>query len=131
MPNTRNRLTVRETVYHQISGQNPISFESGFTLYLDNPEQPWLRSPKEPATSEWKALNCGWVEDCKMLVIRNDSPDYRLQFTYDPKGPCFWVPPLDENGQRATTRIYPSDADKLMIRCPSGEARYTVFMIPG
>jgi len=130
MPNTRDRVTVKQTVYHQIAGQNPTSFESGFTIYLNDPEQVWQRSPKKPATKEWERIDCGWVEDCLMLIIRNESREYWLEYSYSTKGPGFWVPPIDHPTQRADVRIYPENVKNLLIRCFQGEAKYTIFAVP-
>src|SRR6185312_8298003 len=78
-PTNRARLGLVCTVYHQQPGNEPISAESRFSRWLESEEQPYLR--KLVIGEEWTLLDCGWLEDVGMLLLRNEEGKFQVQPT--------------------------------------------------
>ena len=138
MRQIKDRLTVRETVYHHPFGHNPQVIETRFSHELETTEQLYERHLQ--VTKEWQPLDCGWLEDnVGMLIIQNDE------------GQFLYVNPTDEEREAAakktvevsykdeqgwlippgeSMRARPSHASELAIRCQSGVAEITLYLIP-
>lgn len=133
-------LTVVETVYHQPSGGFPATMlgdASRFHRELSSDEQAYERH--RVLKNNWETLDCGWVEKCGMLLIRNDegqfqvvpTPEQRAEVmrrvilvSFNGDQPAILVPPGE------TCRFYPVDANLICLRCVEGTARYTVCLVP-
>lgn len=149
MQRIKDRVTVKETVYHQQHGRNPQVIESKFCHDLETTEQLYERHLQ--VTEEWQPLDCGWLKDkVGMLIIQNDegqflsvnpSEEERLaaakktvEIKYDRYRPkhiavndfysCWLIPPGE------SMRARPSHASGLSIRCQSGVAEITLYLIP-
>lgn len=67
-------MVVVETVYHQVSGEGPQSFQSRYTRWVGTDEQTYTRRTK--AGPEWKPLEFGWVESACQVTVSNLSKSY-------------------------------------------------------
>lgn len=137
---TTPRITVAGSLYHQQPGQGPTQIDLGFSRWLKSDEQLWHR--QGTATESWRPVDLGWCEDdLGMLVIRNQAGQFRLvnpteeeagataaavlEMKYDgaPDWQCWLIPPGE------IVRMVPGDA-RLVLRCRSGTARYSLYAIP-
>jgi hypothetical protein len=137
---TGDRLTVRETVYHQQVGEPASQFDSAYTLPCNTSEEVWDR--KLSVGEEWQPLitkHC-WVENPGMVVIYNCSGDYVntqptedeiaaedakiLDVGNDIYQPITLIP------AQGNVRFWPIDLASLLIRCRIGETKYKVVVIP-
>lgn len=136
----RTLLTVVDTVYHQPAGGSPVTVLGDacrFHRELISDEQVYER--RRVIGQEWVQIDCGWVERCGMLVVRNlegqfsvlPTPEQReavgrrvLELSFDGNTCHIQVPPQE------SCRFYPSDARLIYIRCREGSARYTVGLVP-
>jgi hypothetical protein len=138
-PPPKNLMTVVETVYHQVFGEQPVSIESRFERELASEEQMYQR--RKVATEDWQSLDLGWVSDAGTVVIQNTenkllqvipTPEQKAEIakkiiavSYNPESNQeFYI----LSGE--SIRLHPSHADKLMVRCLSGNAKYTINAIP-
>lgn len=140
-----HRLTVNESVYHQLYGEQPSQIENHFSRFVESDEEPYSRRRK--ATEEWQPLDIGWVKEIGvgMLVIsslagkalqRNPTKEEKeetakqiLEVSYTAATPtsvalCWLIPPGE------SMRGMPSHGNELWIRSRHGTVRYTVFVIP-
>ena len=144
----KSRLTVVGRVYHQQYGKSPSEIESRFDRELESREQVYTRCLE--ATEGWQRLDCGWLGRVGMLVIRNEEGKLQgqnptdaeleraarkvLEVTYS-RGPlkgnrndtnrlCWLIMPGE------SMRALPTHPTKLYVRCQSGTAEYTVFLVP-
>ena len=134
-----DRLTVVEYVSHQRAGKSPISYESKFTRNLETTEQPYAR--EEEATTEWRALNTGWIGECGQLSIVNRAGTLPHKRQPTPEqvaeikrqvlevsaqfGEFVWLIPAGES-----MRGYPSDVKQLFIRSRHGTTPYVLIALP-
>lgn len=138
-PPPKNLLTVVETVYHQVFGEQPVSIDSRFDRELSSDEQMYQRH--KVATENWQPLDLGWVSNAGTIVIQNTegklsqtvpTPEQKAEIakkiiavSYNSESKEeFYVMPGE------STRLHPSHPDKLLIRCLSGSAKYTINAIP-
>jgi hypothetical protein len=136
----KSRLSVVEMVYHQPFGGPPTTALSDgirFTRELESNEQPYERH--KVAKEEWQQLDCGWIEQCGMLLIKNDEGQFFvnptkedrttvsekvIDVTYDALNPHYYILPGE------SMRVCPVNAGDLRIRCRKGTAKYTIYMVP-
>ena len=137
---TAARLTVVESVYHQLSNQPPAMLYRGeghqFSRDLKSDEDAYER--RCVATAEWTPLECGWVKRCSHLLLRNDysSPvrqpdesdanDHTLEIMFvggDESSMMLLVP-------SESMRVHPVDPKSLMIRGRVSGVRYTLCIVP-
>jgi len=125
MPNEHNRVGTAGMVYHQNPGQNATSFPLRGTMKLTSGEEAFVRSPPKPLGASWEPLNLGWLERCSVLCIRNlgkpGGPSIEMQGGGGPLD--LWIP------AGMTTVIYPRGI-VIALRCPDGEAHYSLFAAP-
>jgi len=127
---TLARITVVEHIYHQCIETDPFSVTSGFTRHTQIKEQPYSR--KCVANEGWSNLDFGWMKDLMgMIVLVNEtkadpfqssSKILELAFANNPDD-C-WVILAGES-----FRGSPSNND-LIVRCRSGDCRYTIHCLP-
>jgi hypothetical protein len=135
-----SRLTVVENLYHQpTEGFPAMAFgdASRFSRELQSDEQPYERH--RVAKETWEPLDCGWIERCGMLMVRNDEGHFSVNPTQEQRAKvarrvlvvsfgesedAILLPPLE------TCRFYPADVKQMQIRCREGTARYTLYLIP-
>lgn len=139
------RLTVVESVYYQAFGEDPFGVAHNFSRGLETNEQPYIR--KLTATEEWTKLDTGWLEKCSELVIVNEEGNFphrlptaekRLEISKRIIEVGNAIPYLDdvhciktwEIRPKEDMRGCPADLDNIYIRCQSGRAKLTVYIIP-
>lgn len=138
MEEQKNRLSVIGAVYYETADAQPEGAHYAFSRELETDDQVYKRNLT--ATKEWRPLDCGWLDDCSMLVIVNNEGKFTvnptdeeqeeasekvLEVCYDYTTSYYWLIPVGESMQ-----AYPSDASKLFIRCRSGDAKFTVHLFP-
>lgn len=124
-----NRITVVETVYHQVGNDKPMSVESRFSRAIESDEQVYERRHKnsQVATAERKRLDYGWVDSPGMVVIRNDESDsesarvLQVSFPGIDKG-SFDIPPGE------SLRCSPSHS--IMVRAACETVAFTLHAFP-
>lgn len=133
------RLTVVDTVYYQSPDMPATSAESRFSRELDNTDQqPYVRRTK--VTEEWAALDCGWLNECSMLLLVNEegrglqkipTPEEKKEIAFKVLEIRFgselveWLIPPGES-----LRGYPVNPNQMFVRCRSGEAKLTIHLFP-
>jgi hypothetical protein len=70
-PAEPHQITVLETVYHAAPGQQLTSVTTTWTLPIESDEQVYQRRVR--LTSDWQPLDCGWVIDVALVLIKNDG----------------------------------------------------------
>jgi hypothetical protein len=136
----KSRLTVVETLYHQPAGGFPATMlgdASRFYRDLSSDEQAYERH--RALKGDWEPLDCGWIDRCGMLLVRNDegqftvnpTPDQRaevsrkvIEMSFDGERTSILIPPTE------TCRFYPADIKQIKLRCHEGVARYTICLLP-
>ncbi len=69
---TRGRLVLVESIYHQQPGDPPSAVESRWSRWLTSQEQPYVR--RIQATPAWQKIDSGWVgDDCSLLRLSNEE----------------------------------------------------------
>lgn len=139
-PPLHNRLTVVDSVYYQPTDGSPTTAmgdASRFSRELQSDEQPYERH--KLAKDGWEPLDHGWIDRCGMLVLRNDEGHFAVNPTPEQRAAVFervievsfgddkcriLVPPLE------TCRFYPDDVCCMQLRCRTGTARYTLYLVP-
>lgn len=139
-----NRVTIVDSIYHSVQGQDPVSFEFRFNIKLDSDEQIYVRS-RIKCPSKWIPLDTGWIEDCSVLIIENKGwseqqyiPTEKeeiaerkrvVELAYVNKGGRAlhkpWIVPVG-----STTKLFPSSLENLCIRCAYKETRISLIAIP-
>lgn len=133
------RLTVVDTVYYQSPEMQATSAESRFSRPLDTlDEQPYIRRMK--VTEEWAPLDCGWLNECSMLMLVNEE------------GKGLEKIPTEEEKTEISKRVievrfgsetvewlilpgeslrgYPINPKLMFIRCRNGCAKLTINLFP-
>lgn len=139
-PSQSSRLVVVESVYHQPADGPPTTATGDIVRFgrdLASDEQPYERH--KVVKESWEPLDCGWIDRCGMLLLRNDeghfainpTPEQReaamrrvIELSFDGEHSAISVPP------RESCRFYPADAGNIRLRCREGSARYTVHLTP-
>lgn len=133
-----DRLTVVDTIYHHRARRNPTSFDVRFTRNLSGSEQPYVR--EQHLTEEWQPLDCGWIEGCAMLsiknlagqyLVRNPTPEAKaeleqqvVEVSMGVDGASWLVHPGE------SMRGCPIACKSLYVRCRKGECDITVMLVP-
>ncbi len=138
MEEQKNRLSVVGAVYYETPDAQPDGVQYVFSRGLETDDQVYKRNLT--ATEEWRPLDCGWLPNPGMLLIVNNEGKFSvnptdeerkeavrkvLEVCYDYTTSYCWLIPVGESMQ-----AYPSNAQKLFIRCQSGIAKFTVHLFP-
>lgn len=129
MPNEHGRVGMAGSVYYQTPGQDPEKGTKGHRLrgsmQVESEEEAFIRSPPKPLGASWEPIELGWLATCSMLCIRNlEEPGGATIEMQGGGGPLdLWIP------AGMTTVIYPRGI-VLALRCPVGEAHYSLFAVP-
>lgn len=132
MPNEHSRVGIAGTVYYQNPGQDPTGAPLRGSMQLESGEEAFTRSPPKPLEASWEPLDFGWLSACSLLCVRNlepqGGPAIELghpanESGYPGAGLGLWIP------AGMTTVIYPRGIT-LALRCPDGEAHYSLFAAP-
>lgn|SRR3990167_2004418 len=137
-PASKARLSVVETVYHQVLGEQPTHISSRYCHNLSTNEQPYIR--RVTVGSSWEKLDTGWLKDrVSWIHIQNEEG----------RNPT--VNPTEEQRKeleslsilisleyvsfarispRESLRFQPSSPSELFIRCESSSARCTITAYP-
>lgn len=130
-------VTVVESVYHQVPGEQPTQpVESRYSSELATDEQPFIRKFK--VGSEWKALETGWLNDCSMLVLKNEAPHWTVQPTDEERlEAALKVVEMGCGGKALaelppgeSLRFRPADICSLRVRCIAGAANCVLCLFP-
>jgi len=137
---TQDRITVIGTVYHQPYGADAQAIEYRFSRLLDTSEQLYER--RLVATEEWKPIDCGWIDQSSLIVIKNIE------------GKFLQKNPTEEERKEAEAKVLevsfadtlssdvwlirpgeafsgsPSNVKRLCIRCRKGAAKYILYLLP-
>lgn len=134
------RLTVVETVYHQIPGESPSEFSCKFSQEIESDEQPYQR--KKKIGEKWEPLDLNWLkDDCGMVCICNEAKVnqrgqteeekeaiskqiIQIGFRVNPDYPDLEVFPGE------SVRFRPYAPHFVCLRCQSGKVRYSLFIVP-
>jgi hypothetical protein len=138
---------VVDVIYHQPVDLPPTTMLGDavrFSRELESDEQPYER--RMLATENWKPLDCGWISEVGMLLLRNDEGFFSVRPTPEQRAEValrvielafsstFVTPGSD--GERIlvppgeSCRFFPKDAKSLRVRCCSGRAQYTISLAP-
>lgn len=128
------RFGVVETCYHQQHGQQPTGIsESRFSGWIDSDEQPY--GPRFMTVGEeWCSLDCGWIEQASMMVLKND-PDKGADATVEVGVVCdagVIIPFAEIPAQfpSHSLRFCPTHLKSLRVRCLKGQTRVTIVLYP-
>ncbi len=140
-PSKGDLLTVVENVYFHPADRDIRQMDSRWCRNLGSfGEQPYERYLK--ANKEWQALDLGWIGEVGMLVIKNEEGTSGLRTEPLPESALGGVIEVCYAGAKDSEtdsflilpgesfRPHPKTPRNLRIRCPSGTARYHLFIIP-
>jgi len=140
-PALNDLLTVVESVYFHPANRGIRQVDSRWCRnLLGVGEQPYERYLK--ASPQWQPVDLGWIQEVGMMVIRNeegiseglvimplplDVLDRFIEVAYEgaKDGDSVMILPGE------ALPFYPRTPKNLRIRCPSGTARYHLFIVPG
>lgn len=134
----RSRVTVVETVYHQTGEGHTTPIESKYQRFLGSVGPGYLRL--QTVGEDWQPLDVGWVQDASFLHIRNEKPRYSRVPTAVEQGIAESKVlelrmedseiPFSEVRVGESIRINPMYVRMIQVRCRSGEAKFTVNVLP-
>lgn len=134
------RITIVETLYHQIPREEPTEVTCRFSKELHSKEDPYQR--RKLIGKEWQPLGFGWLSgNVGMVSLINDAGKerqgipseeekaalalqvIRIRFS---KGSCgdLVVPPGE------SIRFRPHTEGFIELCCSAGEVRYRLFVTP-
>lgn len=132
----KSRLTVVESVYHQQPDGTNMPISTQYSRVLKSDEQAFVR--KMTVGESWVEVPYGWLQDCSLLVIHNESGKYRttapspqeiedaeaavIEVAGPDKVPVFDVP--------AGESIRGKPRRGLHVRCARGSVKCVVSCIP-
>jgi len=135
---TTARMTVVESVYHQLSESPPVMLYRGeghqFSQDLKSDEDSYEH--RCVARAEWSPIDHGWLDRCSHLLLRNDyaSPvrgqpiedgDHTLEIAFcESDVPHLLLCPGESN------RIHPANLQEMRIRSRTDGTRYTICIVP-
>lgn len=142
---TTARIVVVEQIYFQSTDNMPVQTEHRFVRQLKSDEQPYVRRMK--IGTEWQPLECGWIDECSMLLIEHEAPNWQVMPTaeerkavndriveialynstmFDPSAIVpDWYIPVGES-----FRGSPVALENIYLRCTEGETRIKVTLFP-
>lgn len=135
-------LTVVETLYYQMSNEQPHTAAASYRLDLNPPksaQQPYVR--RMFVGQEKESLDTGWVTVCSALVIVNIAKVRQRHPTDQERA-------VDESevlhlmlDDMVLTELAPGESirfkptksvmGKLTVRAPVGEVAYQIYAFPG
>lgn len=124
MPNEHGRVGMAGSVYYQTPGRDATGTRLRGSVQVESGEEAFTRSPPKPLGASWEPIELGWLPSCSMLCIRNleEPGGPKIQVGRDGMGFGLWIPP------GMTTVLYPRVP--IALRCPGGEAHYSLFAAP-
>lgn len=136
------RVTVVETVHHQLPDAEPATVETRFQRWLESDEQLYRRTLRVGA--EWTPIDTGWVESPAVLLLRNDREMFAVQPTEEEKTMAAGkvleigvrldgadaVVPLFAVHPGHSFRAEPLAVKSLRVRCRVGSTKCTVAAVP-
>lgn len=141
MAEIKSRIAVNEHIYHQNPGEEPTEIPSRYSRSLKTNEQPYER--RETATEIWQPIECGWISECGLMVIKNlvgtiplqknptpeeveeTAKQILLVRTNDQNEAGDWMIPPTE-----TMKAVPVRLDTLQIKSLHGEIRFLFCLYP-
>lgn len=142
-PAVKNRVTVVEQLYHRAFGDQPVQFESRWSRELNSSEQAYER--RLTIGDQWEDFDAGWIKRVGMFAIRNEegrnlqripTEEERDKINEKVVEIFFVSEGTSAPFPEAHLFVYPGEtakgcpAVKMKVRCRSGSARCTVFIIP-
>jgi hypothetical protein len=138
--NPKDRLTVVQSFYHSVVGEEATRADGGFSRFLKTSEQCYTRWLK--VAEEWIPLDTGWVTEVGLVVIKNVNTKFtqrqpteeqkaeaakkvlEVSYTKD-SNRSFLIPPGE------CYPFYPSSPGELFLRCQHGQTRFDLWVYPG
>ena len=154
-PVPKDRLTIKEIVYHQQVGEQPIQVERAFERNLETQDSAYAGKPKRMLEDQWEAIDVGWLskgvgtfyitnEEGKGLQ-RKPSPEEIAAIAARVIEVCFTDAEGNPTGTDAegnptgmvfvvppgeSFRATPRDISRLRIRSTSGPLKYSLWLFP-
>jgi len=143
--NALEKITVTETIYHQVVGEGPTSYPTTFFRVLNfTAEQVWTREQK--VGKDWTMIDLGWLKDkpVSLMVIRNEEGFKNVTLPTEDMKPNSTTPILElgvgnTEAQPVRMSIYPGESQRItpqpgfnwFVRCSNGPAKFHVIAFPG
>ena len=135
-----DRVTVVETIYHQVQGEQPTTIESRYSRNLKTDEQLYQR--RFTVTEDWVLLDLGWAgNNISLLHISNEEGKFPhkiptpeeieevarrvIEVSYAPTSGMGWSIPPGESIRGIPTRV-----ESLFLRCVCGKAKCVLTLVP-
>lgn len=150
-PTRRPRVTVTGSVVHQLPGEQAKSApRSRFFRWLDRDEAPYERTVK--VGRDWQPLDLGWVgDDCSLLILANSTklvtsvrpPQSEIDALYSKVLEVGVIVGMRADGSDRIQELFeipvgedcripsPRGAAAYRVRSTNGEAKYSIFAVPG
>lgn len=146
----KSRLTVTDQLSHQPAREQGLGQAHGFVRWLESEDQPWgprrCRGP-QAAGPEWRALDVGWLAEAGVgmvhLVNEAGNPGHvvltRAQRAEAAKLVIELAVAVLDVGDvfvfarvrpGESIRFEPNDVKAVRVRCPVGQADYTLTAYP-
>lgn len=132
---TFDRVTAYIQLIHQCLDRPSTPLQWSWSRRLETKDQPYYRTGVKVGP-EAKPLDTGWVEQPGPILIINEGAaepgtverleeaKLKTLHIHHDSGPPWLIPP----GELMLGRH--SQPDKLLVSCPGGETRYTIFVLP-
>lgn len=116
-----SRLISTGWIYHQRTGQEPQGWSFGWSLPLDNDEQPYFR--ELTVGEEWRPLDHGWLDSASRVCFWNRGESV-LEVA------CDGSPPFAKIDPGSSTSFSPTDVTALRVRARQDQTRFDLLLIP-
>jgi len=135
-----DRVTVVETIYHQVQGEQPTTIDSRYSRNLETNEQLYQR--RFTVAEDWTLIDLGWAgKNVSLLHISNEEGRFPhniptleeleeaakriIEVSYVPTSGMGWsIPP------RESMRGLPTKVESLFLRCACGKAKCILTLVP-
>lgn len=144
----KDRLTVVENIYHQISGEQPTMIPVVFDRNLETSEQPFKRTTT--VGEEWQLLELGWFKESGpgTIVVLNLNPRFdeveilqsngKMGIVATPSTSLLEIGIGNTEARECGFLIFPQEAFRgtvkpgftLFIRSTHGKVKFTVHVLP-
>jgi hypothetical protein len=142
-----SQVTVISNVYFQCPPHQPLLVSSSYSYKPTSDEQPYIR--EMTIGEEWQPLDCGWIERCSLLIIKNEEGRLKDKFPGEKEkeetaarvveiAVFLWKEERDPErlalfstiSPGRDMRITPIALSDWRIRCRKGKAQVIISLIP-
>jgi len=138
----KNRFTFVAHAYYQQAGEQPESFDVQWSKDLASNETPFRRNTFK-VTNEWMLLNLAWLQTSKlrMLCLVNEEGKFFntiptaeelaesnakvVELSTDKSHVSTWLVRPGESMHGC-----PNTVEGIWVRCLSGEAKISIYVVP-